>query len=46
LVDQLREKDGDVTLAVMRDRKAITLKATLDKKEPPKPKVTMRGIPS
>jgi S1-C subfamily serine protease len=46
LVNQLREKNGDVTLAVMRDKKAITLKATLENKATPKPKVAMRGIPS
>jgi serine protease Do len=45
LVDQLREKNGDVTIAVMRDKKAITLKTTLDDKATPKPKL-MRGMPT
>ena len=45
LVDQLREKNADVTIAVTRDKKAITLKATLDNKDTPKPKM-MRGIPT
>jgi len=42
LVDELREKSGDVTIGVMRDRKAITLKATLENKPAPKPKVMTR----
>jgi membrane-associated protease RseP (regulator of RpoE activity) len=44
LVDQLREKNGDVTLALMRDKKAMTIKATLEKQATPKPKVMIRGI--
>jgi serine protease Do len=46
LVDQLREKNGDVTLAVTRDKKAMTLKATLENADTPKPKVTRPGIPA
>lgn len=46
LVGQLREKDGEVTIAVTRDKKTITLKATLANKDTPKPKVRLRGIPT
>jgi S1-C subfamily serine protease len=45
LVDQLREKSGDVSVTVQRDKKPLTLKAVLEKPETPKPRVMMHGIP-
>lgn len=42
LIAQLREKDGDVTIGVTRDKKAIGLKATLA--APPKPRRPIKGI--
>lgn len=46
LVDALREKDGNVTVAVVRDRKPMSLTATLEKAEQPKPKAVQPGIPT
>lgn len=42
LIAQLRERDGDVTIGVTRDKKAISLKATLE--APPKPRRLIKGI--
>jgi len=45
VVEQVREKSGDLTVTVMRDKKAVPLKATIEKPEPQKkPKVIIRGI--
>ncbi len=44
LVDQLREKSGEITVSVMRDKKALSLKATLEKPEDLKPKTIRRGV--
>jgi serine protease Do len=48
LVEQLRDKEGDVTIGVSRDKKAMSVKATFDKATveratPSKPKVIVRG---
>jgi len=44
VVAQVREKTGELTVTVMRDRKAVSLKATIEKPAPQKPKVVIRGI--
>lgn len=44
LVTQLSDKSGDVTIGVTRDRKAMSVKAPLDKIETPRRKVIIRGI--
>lgn len=42
LVDQLRAKDGDVSIGISRDRKALTLKATLEKPTAPRGRIVVR----
>lgn len=42
LMDQLRAKDGDVSIGVSRDRKAMTLKATLEKPTAPRGRIVVR----
>jgi len=44
LVSQLSAKEGDVTIAITRDRKAMSVKANVGKPEQPKRKVVIRGI--
>ncbi|MEI6669507.1 MAG: PDZ domain-containing protein [Acidobacteriota bacterium] len=46
LVAQLRDKDGDVTIGLSRDKKAMSVKASLEKAAPDKPKVVVRGKPA
>jgi serine protease Do len=46
LVAQLREKSGEVTVTVMRDKKPLTLKATLEKPGIQKHKIIIPGVPS
>jgi serine protease Do len=43
LVEQLAGKQGDVTIAVTRDKKALTLKATLDSPGLPRKRVIVAG---
>jgi len=46
LVAQLRDKEGDVTIGLSRDKKVMSLKATLEKATPaPKSKVVVRQRP-
>jgi serine protease Do len=45
LVSQLREKEGDVTIGVSRDKKAMSLKATMEKPTPVRARTIVRGIP-
>lgn len=45
-VEQLRDKSGEVSVSVVRDKKTLTLKATLEKAEALKPKVVIQGVPS
>jgi S1-C subfamily serine protease len=44
LIDQLREKSGEITVSVVRDKKALSLKATLDKPDEIKPRTIRRGV--
>jgi membrane-associated protease RseP (regulator of RpoE activity) len=46
LVEQLRDKDGEVTIAVSRDKKSLTLKATLDASGTPRRRVIIAGRPA
>ncbi len=46
LVEQLAGKQGDVTIAVTRDKKALTLKATLDSPGVPRRRVIVAGRPT
>jgi serine protease Do len=47
LVEQLAGKQGDITISVTRDRKALTLKATLDAPQtPPRRRVVIAGRPA
>lgn len=47
LIDQLRDKEGDVTVGVVRDRKPLSLKATLEAKpQPVKPRIPAPGKPA
>jgi len=46
LVDQLRDKDGDVTIGLSRDKKAMSVKATLEKAAPSKPRIVVRRVPA
>ena len=39
LVERLRDKDGEVTISFTRDKKALTLKATLDAPTVPRKRV-------
>jgi len=48
LVEQLRDKEGDVTIGLSRDKKTMSVKATFDKATvekatPSKPKIIVRG---
>jgi serine protease Do len=43
VVEQLRGKSGEVAVTVTRDKKALSLKAVLEKTELQKPKVILRG---
>ena len=43
LVAQLRGKEGAVSIGVSRDRKALTLNATLEKPSAPRPRIIVRG---
>ena len=46
LVEQLAGKQGEVTISVTRDKKALTLKATLDAPETrPRRRVIIAGRP-
>ena len=45
LVEQLRDKEGDVTIGLSRDKKAMSLKASFEKATPTKPKVVVKGKP-
>lgn len=45
LVRQLRDKSGEVTIALTRDRKALTLKATLEAPRPPARRIIVSGRP-
>lgn len=44
LVRELADTDGEVTVAVTRDKKALTLKATIEKDELKKRRIVTRGI--
>jgi membrane-associated protease RseP (regulator of RpoE activity) len=46
VVEQLRDKSGEVSVSVVRDKKTLTLKATIEKAETLKPKIVIRGVPS
>jgi predicted metalloprotease with PDZ domain len=47
LVERLRDKDGEVAIGVTRDKKALTLKATLDPPQtPPRRRVIIAGRPA
>lgn len=46
IVAELRDKSGEVSVTVMRDKKALTLKATIEKAAAPRPKVVMRDGPA
>jgi serine protease Do len=45
LVTQLRDKDGDVTIGVSRDKKAMTVKATLENATPNRQRIVVRRRP-
>jgi C-terminal processing protease CtpA/Prc len=45
LVAQLRDKEGDVAIGLSRDKKAMGVKATLEKDAPSKPRVIVQGKP-
>jgi S1-C subfamily serine protease len=42
---QLREKSGEISVSVVRDKKALNLKATIEKPADAKPKVMNPGFP-
>jgi predicted metalloprotease with PDZ domain len=46
LVEQLAGKRGEVTISLTRDRKALTLKATLDAQTPPRKRVIVSRRPA
>jgi serine protease Do len=46
LVNQLGEKPGDVTVGLTRDRKPLTLKATIEAPKAPGRRVVLRGSPA
>jgi serine protease Do len=46
LIAALRDKAGEVSVTVMRDKKALTLKATIDKPEIQKKRTVIQGVPS
>lgn len=46
LVEQLEDKQGEVTIAVTRDKKPLPLKAMLDAPRTPQKRVIMRGSPA
>jgi len=46
LVAQLRDKEGDVTVGLSRDKKAMGVKATLEKDAPSKPRVIVSRKPA
>lgn len=45
VANQVRDKTGDVTVTVVRDKKALSLKVTLEKPAGQKPKVVTPGFP-
>jgi C-terminal processing protease CtpA/Prc len=45
MVERLRDKDSDVTISVTRDKKALTLKATLGAPPAPRQRVIVSGRP-
>ena len=42
---QVREKSGEVTVSVVRDKKALSLKATIEKPADQTPKIVTPGVP-
>jgi S1-C subfamily serine protease len=46
LVEQLRSKEGDVSIGLSRDKKAMTLKATLEKPQAPRGRIVARWGPA
>jgi membrane-associated protease RseP (regulator of RpoE activity) len=45
LVAQIGDKEGDVTIGLSRDKKAMSVKATLEKATPSKPRIVVRRTP-
>jgi S1-C subfamily serine protease len=46
LVSSLGEKGGEVTIGLTRDKKPMTLKATIDAPKAPGRRVVLRGVPA
>jgi serine protease Do len=46
LISQIGEKGGDVTIGIMRDKKPLTLKATVEAPKAPGRRVVLRGSPA
>jgi S1-C subfamily serine protease len=45
LVAQIGDKQGDVTIGLSRDKKAMSVKVTLEKATPGKPRIVVRRRP-
>lgn len=45
VAEHLRDKSGEVAVTVMRDKKSVTVKATIEKPATSKPKVVTPGFP-
>lgn len=43
VIEQVSGKEGEVTVGLMRDKKAMSLKATIEKSETPRPRIVARG---
>lgn len=44
LVRAIREQSGDLAVGVVRDKQKLSLKATIEKRTPPKSRTTTRGV--